>query len=206
MSGGQRQRVAIARSIVKQPRILILDEATSAIDVHSERIVQAALDRVSRNRTTIVIAHRLSTIRKADNIIVLKKGSVVQQGSHDELMADTEGAYWGLAHAQQLSLGDDTPNLIATSDPEKIDGYASTAEEFREQFDSIVNPEDFSKKSKSGSFAIFLWEQRFQWKWYSLMLLGALGVGGTLPNQHLRQYILTGIQHPFPPMLFSSRN
>ena len=73
LSGGQRQRLAIARSIVKRPSILILDEATSAIDVHSEEIVQAALDRVSQNRTTIIIAHRLSTVRKADHIIVMKE-------------------------------------------------------------------------------------------------------------------------------------
>jgi ATP-binding cassette subfamily B (MDR/TAP) protein 1 len=75
LSGGQRQRLAIARSIVKQPSILILDEATSAIDVRTEHIVQAALDRmVAQNRTTIVIAHRLSTIKKADKIIVLRQG------------------------------------------------------------------------------------------------------------------------------------
>ncbi|KAN0113306.1 ABC transporter-like protein [Hyaloscypha variabilis] len=181
LSGGQRQRVAIARSIVKQPRILILDEATSAIDVHSERIVQAALDRVSRNRTTIMIAHRLSTIRKADNIIVLKKGRVVQQGSHDELMADTEGAYWSLAHAQQISLGDENPDLMRTSDPEKFNGYEKDVEEFGEQPESMLSLERLTKESKSGSFALFLWEQKFQWKWYSLMLLGALGVGASFP-------------------------
>lgn len=77
LSGGQRQRLAIARSIVKRPKILILDEATSAIDVRGERLVQAALDKVSEGRTTITIAHRLSTIKKADKIIVLRKGQLV---------------------------------------------------------------------------------------------------------------------------------
>lgn len=77
MSGGQRQRLAIARSIVKRPKILILDEATSAIDVRGERLVQSALDKVSEGRTTITIAHRLSTIKKADKIIVLRKGQLV---------------------------------------------------------------------------------------------------------------------------------
>lgn len=103
LSGGQRQRLAIARAIIKQPAVLILDEATSAIDVRSEQIVQAALDRASQNRTTITIAHRLSTVRKADNIVVLRKGRVVEQGTHAELMARGEGgAYHALATAQQL--------------------------------------------------------------------------------------------------------
>lgn len=79
LSGGQRQRLAIARSIVKRPKILILDEATSAIDVRGERLVQAALDKVSEGRTTITIAHRLSTIKKADKIIVLRKGQLVSR-------------------------------------------------------------------------------------------------------------------------------
>ncbi|KAH0426565.1 ABC multidrug transporter mdr1 [Colletotrichum camelliae] len=105
LSGGQRQRLAIARAIVKQPKILILDEATSAIDVRSEQIVQAALDRACRDRTTIVIAHRLGTIRKADSIILLRKGQVVQQGTHQELMAQIDGPYHLLATAQKLDMG-----------------------------------------------------------------------------------------------------
>lgn len=102
LSGGQRQRLAIARAIVKRPSILILDEATSAIDVRSEGIVQAALDRASKGRTTIVIAHRLATIRKADNIVVLRGGQIVQSGTHESLVADEEGAYHGLATAQKV--------------------------------------------------------------------------------------------------------
>jgi ATP-binding cassette, subfamily B (MDR/TAP), member 1 len=176
LSGGQRQRVAIARSIVKQPRILILDEATSAIDIHSERIVQAALDRVSKNRTTIMIAHRLSTIRRADNIVVLKKGQVVQQGTHEELLADTKGTYWGLAYAQLLSLGDEIPEISTFVDPEKQNGYGKEEETFGEQ--SQPAPSSVTNGSKSRSFVLFLWEQKFQWRRYSLMFLGALGVGG----------------------------
>lgn len=92
---------------MKQPRILILDEATSAIDVRSERIVQAALDRASKGRTTIVVAHRLGTIRKADNIVVLRKGQVAQQGTHQSLMQDIEGPYHRLVSAQNLEVGED---------------------------------------------------------------------------------------------------
>lgn len=100
LSGGQRQRVAIARAVLKDPAILILDEATSALDTASEKLVQDALDKLMKGRTSIVIAHRLSTVRNADRILVLDKGTVVQSGRHDELIADAGGLYFNLSRTQ----------------------------------------------------------------------------------------------------------
>jgi len=101
LSGGQKQRISIARAILKNPNILILDEATSALDTESERLVQNALDNLMQNRTSLVIAHRLSTIKKADQIIVLSKGEIVERGSHAELM-EKKGAYYNLSTLQGI--------------------------------------------------------------------------------------------------------
>ena len=92
LSGGQRQRLAIARALLKNPQILILDEATSSLDVASEALVQEAIDRLMEGRTNLVIAHRLSTIRNADKIIVVEDGKVQQIGNHEELIGE-EGTY-----------------------------------------------------------------------------------------------------------------
>jgi len=100
LSGGEKQRVAIARTILKAPPILILDEATSALDTHTEREIQAALDQVSRNRTTLVIAHRLSTVVNADEILVLEKGRIVERGRHQDLLAK-DGLYASMWARQQ---------------------------------------------------------------------------------------------------------
>ena len=101
LSGGQKQRLSIARAVLKNPPIMILDEATSALDTESERLVQVALENMMQNRTSIVIAHRLSTIQKADKIVVMQKGQIVEQGTHDELLAK-DGVYRKLVMMQSF--------------------------------------------------------------------------------------------------------
>lgn len=99
LSGGEKQRVAIARTILKEPAIVLLDEATSALDTQTERNIQAALNRVCVNRTTIIIAHRLSTIIHADEILVLKDGEIIERGKHEELIS-YNGTYHSMWQAQ----------------------------------------------------------------------------------------------------------
>jgi subfamily B ATP-binding cassette protein MsbA len=102
LSGGQRQRISIARAVLRNPPILILDEATSALDTESEKLVQEALTRLMANRTTLVIAHRLSTIQHADQILVVHQGQLVEQGNHQDLLANEGGFYWRLQTLQQV--------------------------------------------------------------------------------------------------------
>jgi ABC-type multidrug transport system fused ATPase/permease subunit len=100
LSGGQRQRVAIARALLKNPRILILDEATSSLDSESEKLVQGALENLMAGRTSIVIAHRLSTVMNADQIFVLDEGQIVESGTHEMLMKIPDGRYRNLSELQ----------------------------------------------------------------------------------------------------------
>ena len=120
LSGGQRQRVSIARAILADPRILILDEATSSLDTESEAMIQQGLSYLMRGRTTFVIAHRLSTIRRADQILVIEGGRIVERGSHDRLFA-ARGRYWELYTKQHgleanLFLADGEGDVIEVSD------------------------------------------------------------------------------------------
>ena len=117
LSVGERQLVTIARAFLSDPRILILDEATSSVDTRTELLIQRAMSRLREDRTSFVIAHRLSTIRDADLILVMEAGSIVEQGSHDELLA-ARGAYWRLYNAQfdapATDDDDEDPMLVVT--------------------------------------------------------------------------------------------
>ncbi|ESA32825.1 abc transporter atp-binding protein [Leptolyngbya sp. Heron Island J] len=140
LSGGQRQRLAIARALLQDPDILILDEATSALDTVSERLVQNAIDDLSRNRTTLVIAHRLSTVHEADQIAVLERGKVVEVGTHTELL-EKRGAYAKL-HAMQLtkSLRDNSngSGLVSNILPVYRKAIGKSSYELRSQLNSMI--------------------------------------------------------------------
>src|SRR5207247_3375976 len=126
LSGGEKQRIAIARVLLKDPRILILDEATSALDTVSERLIQAAFERVMAGRTTIAIAHRLSTILRADQILVYDRGRIVEQGSHRELLAHG-GLYARLYREQFLSEPAAAPGAAPAVDDDSIEAAPASA-------------------------------------------------------------------------------
>ncbi|KAL4892052.1 P-loop containing nucleoside triphosphate hydrolase protein [Aspergillus ambiguus] len=193
LSGGQRQRLAIARSIVKQPTILILDEATSAIDVRGEKIVQAALDRVSKNRTTIVIAHRLSTIRKADKIVVMTGGIDKEHGSHDDLMAIENGVYRGLVNAQKLEISAEDEADTAEASPkleEEVDSVDTSL------YNSSPKDEEEDSNVSRGFFTAvgqYLYEHRARWLLYIPTLIAAAAAGASYPLQSWLMAQLIGV-------------
>ncbi|KAJ1716273.1 ABC multidrug transporter [Aspergillus flavus] len=185
LSGGQKQRIAVARSIVSNPKVLILDEATSALDPQAEKIVQQALDNVSASRTTITIAHKLSTIRKADQIVVLSQGQIVEKGTHEELQA-AGGTYHRLIKAQDLGTVDNDGPL-----PEKERNEGSTG-----ITPAISRQQDHSKetqlaerlKAPSGRgrslircLAILLRERRELWFEFIVTLVTCVVGGATYP-------------------------
>ncbi|WYZ42253.1 hypothetical protein EsH8_V_001148 [Colletotrichum jinshuiense] len=154
LSGGQKQRIAIARSVISEPKILLLDEATSALDPHAEGIVQRALDSVSKDRTTIVIAHKLATIRNADNIVVMSKGKIVEQGRHDDLVA-LDGAYAKLVKAQDLSVEkkdsiDDNSDSDETETVEPVQSLAKYDTAVVQRLASQMDVEDFELYKHTG--------------------------------------------------------
>ncbi|MEK9952684.1 MAG: ABC transporter ATP-binding protein, partial [Curvibacter sp.] len=120
LSGGERQRISIARALLIDPRILILDEATASVDSETEKEIQKALDNLVQGRTTIAIAHRLSTLQRADRLVVLDRGQVVEEGSHDELMA-RQGAYYNLYQAQARNVDTDMDDAESGPNPDRKD-------------------------------------------------------------------------------------
>jgi ABC-type multidrug transport system fused ATPase/permease subunit len=184
LSGGQRQRIAIARSIIKKPKILILDEATSAIDVRGERIVQAALERASKGRTTITIAHRLSTIKSADRICVLQNGRVAEEGTHDSLLENELGVYYGLVHAQKLSLGDETGQEETMQEEEDLGTVlAREKSAARSVAESTHQTPTWKDRNLFNGFGKLLYEQRSRFPFYVIAILGAMGAAAAVPLQ-----------------------
>lgn len=201
LSGGQKQRIAIARSIISKPPILILDEATSAIDPRNERIVQDALDRISKGRTTITIAHRLSTVKKADRIVVLGGGHVLETGTHEELLSRPDGAYTNLVKGQTLLMEDEEDEShedLDKMDMEKAEDDDDVVEDlgrtttWRSKIslgknkDAIVDDVEAAHPKKHKELGIvrcvslMLWEQSSLWPLYLVGVIGSIG-GGESP-------------------------
>ncbi|GAB2287613.1 ATP-binding cassette sub- B member 9 [Dionaea muscipula] len=152
LSGGQKQRIAIARAILKNPKILLLDEATSALDAESERIVQDALDNIMSDRTTVVVAHRLTTIKNADIIAVVYQGKIVEQGTHEGLIKDPDGAYSQLVRLQEGAKESEASHLKSSS----IDSNWETERSMRQSGSHRLSKRSMSRGSSSGrrSFSI----------------------------------------------------
>ncbi len=194
-SGGQKQRIAIARAVISDPKILLLDESTSALDTKSEGVVQAALDKASQGRTTIVIAHRLSTIKGADNIVVMSEGSIVEQGTHEDLIS-RGGAYFQLIEAQKLATDKNSPADGALNDKDELPAseYIELDQTMSAKLTRTATEKSLTRPKREESdqkFQYSLWELiKFIWqfnkreKW--LMVLGlciSMFCGSALPLQ-----------------------
>ena len=186
VSGGQKQRIAIARSIISNPRVLLLDEATSALDPKAEKLVQAALDRVSQSRTTIMIAHKLSTVQKADKIIVVSQGKVIEQGTHASLLA-AQGAYATLVGAQNLHGHDNTGTAASLEDeaPDLSDD-GKLLEKQITPLDATGKREEVDISRKLSLFQclkVIFYEQRRLWPYFLSGAVASIAGGAVFPVQ-----------------------
>lgn len=199
LSGGQKQRIAIARSVVSKPKILLLDEATSALDPHAEGIVQAALDKAAEGRTTIVIAHKLATIRKADNIVVMSKGCIVEQGTHEELIAN-DSVYSGLVKIQDLQISsssgdsnkesDDDEAAVAKDGKDEIVGLTKSLTRYpssvRGRMEAQKERDNFENHQRKGFFAVLarlvMDTPELMWS-YIFVVVGCAMAASALPGQ-----------------------
>nr|POF05420.1 leptomycin b resistance protein pmd1 [Quercus suber] len=209
LSGGQRQRISIARSIISDPKVLLLDEATSALDPRAERVVQDALHRVSANKTTLIIAHKLATVMAADNIAVMTNGSVVEQGTHHELL-QSNGLYAAMVRAQDLGADAGEPNQREDLDDDEEDSDdAHDGPVALQRTQSEGAPKALEKEVEeltAGTLGyslikcifIMLAEHRDLYFWYIVTAVGSVIGGGTYPAQAIifsrliRVYTLEG--------------
>ena len=188
LSGGQKQRVAIARSIVSNPRVLLLDEATSALDPRAEKVVQDALNKVSVDKTTLIIAHKLATVKKADNIVVMSYGKVLEQGTHQELI-NRDGQYASLVRAQDLGSEKGEADFTKENEDLALERTLTMART-KSVAGSIADDPEAQNLARGTlnygllrCIAIMFYEQRDLYWYFALSMTGSVIGGATYPAQ-----------------------